>query len=63
MFSGADWVKRSWLFVGLWCAVVAVIVAITAGSEQLSCKPRKVFLPIAGAEALRALAKRPTDAS
>jgi membrane protease YdiL (CAAX protease family) len=40
MFSGADSVRRAWLYAALWCAV-AIVVVVVYGPQHLSRKHRK----------------------
>ena len=49
MFSGADWVRKGWLLVALWCAVAAIVVVVN-GPEHLSRKyTRQTLTPPEGA--------------
>ena len=45
MFSGADSVRQAWLYAALWL-VVAIVVVIVYGPEQLSRKHRKQEEPV-----------------
>jgi hypothetical protein len=40
MFSGADSVNQAWLRLALWC-VVAIVVVVVYGSQDLSREHRK----------------------
>jgi membrane protease YdiL (CAAX protease family) len=45
MFSGADSVNQAWLRLGLWC-VVAIVVVVVYGSQDLSREHRKQEEPV-----------------
>jgi uncharacterized protein len=45
MFSGADSVNQAWLRLALWC-VVAIVVVVVYGPQQLSRKHRKQEEPV-----------------
>jgi membrane protease YdiL (CAAX protease family) len=49
MFTGADAVRQSWLFAGLWC-LVALIVVVVAGSARLSRRAPTFALEAAEAD-------------